>query len=158
MMSSTYNNRYNVSVVAIDEQRGVHLGLHKAQGNQVRGEVVVPSSGRLLQVVEELVELAHQVGVSGVNKAGRLAVVDRHSEGAVKEDVLDIQLLNGSAPRELESERSNGQGGGSGDRKGKNLQWTRAIVPGVTLLVARSFTDKPKGSNSMEHELCQWGK
>jgi hypothetical protein len=44
--------------------------------------------------------------VSGVNKTSRLAAVDYLSEGVVEEDVLDIQLLNGSVPREPESERS----------------------------------------------------
>jgi hypothetical protein len=55
--------------------------------------------------------------------------------------------------RSRESQSQNGRGGGSRGRKGKNVEWTRAIVPSVTLLVARSFKDKPKGSNSIEHEL-----
>jgi hypothetical protein len=40
--------------------------------------------------VEELVEPAYQLRVSGANEAGGLAAVDRLSEGAVEECVLDV--------------------------------------------------------------------
>jgi hypothetical protein len=52
--------------------------------------VVVRSSQRLLQAVEELVELAYQLRVSGTNEAGGLAAVDCLGEGAVEECILDV--------------------------------------------------------------------
>jgi hypothetical protein len=78
----------NVGAVAIDEQRGVRLGLYKAKGHQVGGKAVVPSSRLLLQTVERLMEPAHQVGVGGVNKSCGLGAVDRLRESVVKESVL----------------------------------------------------------------------
>jgi hypothetical protein len=66
----------SVGAAAVDEQRGVRLGLHKAQGDQVGCKAVVPHSRRLLQAIEGLVELAHQVRVRGVNEADGLRAVD----------------------------------------------------------------------------------
>jgi hypothetical protein len=34
----------SVAAATVDEQRGVRLGLHKAQRDQVGGEVVIPST------------------------------------------------------------------------------------------------------------------
>jgi hypothetical protein len=50
----------SVVTATVDEQRGVRLGLHEAQGDHVGGKEVVPSSWHLLQTVEGLVEPAHQ--------------------------------------------------------------------------------------------------
>jgi hypothetical protein len=47
----------SVDAVAVDEQRGVQLGLYEAQGDQVSSETMVPCSRHLLQAVEGLVEL-----------------------------------------------------------------------------------------------------
>jgi hypothetical protein len=66
----------SVDAVTVDEQRGVRLGLHEPQGDQVGGETVVPRSRRLLHAIEGLVEPAHQLRVRGVNEAGRLRAVD----------------------------------------------------------------------------------
>jgi hypothetical protein len=66
----------SVGAAAVDEQRGVRLGLHEAHGDQVGGEAVVPRSRHLLQAVEGLVESAQQLRVRGVNEAGGLRAVD----------------------------------------------------------------------------------
>jgi hypothetical protein len=42
---------YHIGVAVKDEQGGVRLDLNKYQGDEVRGETVVPSLGRLLQPV-----------------------------------------------------------------------------------------------------------
>jgi hypothetical protein len=81
--------------VMVDEQRGVRLGLHEAQGDQVGGKVVVPRSWRLLQAVEGLVESAHQLRVHGVNEASRLRAVDGLGECVVEEGILDVELVHG---------------------------------------------------------------
>jgi hypothetical protein len=85
----------SVDVVAVDEQQGVRLSLHKAQGDQVGGEALVARSQRLLQVVEGLVEPAHQLRVHGINEADRLRAVDSLRECAMEESVLDIKLVHG---------------------------------------------------------------
>jgi hypothetical protein len=38
----------SVGAATVDKQRGVRLGLHEAQGDQVGGKKVVPGSRRLL--------------------------------------------------------------------------------------------------------------
>jgi hypothetical protein len=40
---------YRVGATMEDEQGGVGLGLNKSQGEEVRGELAVPSPGRLLE-------------------------------------------------------------------------------------------------------------
>jgi hypothetical protein len=90
----------NIGAAAIDEQRGVRLGLYKAKGHQVGGKAVVPSSRLLLQTVERLMEPAHQVGVDGVDKSCGLGAVDRLRESVVKESVLDVELVHGPTSRE----------------------------------------------------------
>ena len=72
---------------------------------------MVSSSRRLLQAVEELVEPAHQLRVSGVNEAGGLGAVDRLGEGAVEEGVLDVQLVHRPAPGDGEGQHSADDGG-----------------------------------------------
>jgi hypothetical protein len=80
--------------MAVDKQRGVLLGLHEAQRDQVRGEAVVPRVRHLLQAVEGLVESAHQLRVSWVNEVSGLRAVDRLRECDVEEGVLDIELVH----------------------------------------------------------------
>jgi hypothetical protein len=46
----------SVGAVIVDEQRGVRLGLHKAEQDQVRDKAVISCLRRLLQAVEGLVE------------------------------------------------------------------------------------------------------
>jgi hypothetical protein len=100
----------SVDTAAIDEQRGVRLDLHKAQGDQVGGEVVVPRSRRLLQAVEGLVEPAHHLMVRGVNEAGGLRVIDDLRECVVEEGVLDVKLVHGSTPGDSQSQHSPNEG------------------------------------------------
>jgi hypothetical protein len=71
--------------------------LLKVYQDQERGEIVVPSSWRLHQVVEELVEPSHKLRVGGVNEVDKLRAVDRLSEGVVEEGVLDVELVHESA-------------------------------------------------------------
>jgi hypothetical protein len=59
---------HRVGATTVDKQRGIQLGCHKAYGDQVRDEAVVPNSKHLSQVIEELVESTHQVRVSRINK------------------------------------------------------------------------------------------
>jgi hypothetical protein len=87
----------SVGATAVDEQRGGLLGLHEAQGDQVGSESVVPRSRRLLQAVEGLVEPTHQLRVRGVNEAGGLRAVDGLRDCAVKESLLDIELVHGES-------------------------------------------------------------
>jgi hypothetical protein len=96
----------SVDATAVDEQRGIRLDLHEAQGDQVGGKAVVPRSRRLLQPVEGLVEPTHQLRVRGVNKASRLRAVDGLGECAVEEGVLDVELVNGSIPGDRQSQHS----------------------------------------------------
>jgi hypothetical protein len=96
----------SVSAAAVDKQRGVRLGLHEAQGDQVGGKAVVPRSRRLLRAVEELVQLAHQLRVRGVNEAGGLRVVDGLGECAMEEGVLDVELVHGPTPGDSQSQHS----------------------------------------------------
>jgi hypothetical protein len=96
----------SVGAAAIDKQRGVWLGLHEAQEDQVGGEAVVPRSRRLLQAVEGLVELAHQLRVCGVNEASGLRAVDDLKECAVEEGVLDVGLVHRPTPEDSQSQHS----------------------------------------------------
>jgi hypothetical protein len=96
----------SVDAAAVDEQRGVRLGLHEAQGDQVGEEAVIPCLWRLLQTIEGLVEPAHQLRVCGVNEAGGLRAVDYLEECAVKEGVLDVELVHGPAPGDSQGQHS----------------------------------------------------
>jgi hypothetical protein len=55
---------------------------------------VEPSSWYLLQVVERLVELTHQLRVSRVNQVDGLRALDRLSVDDVEEDILDVELVH----------------------------------------------------------------
>jgi hypothetical protein len=86
---------YHVSAMAGDEQGGVKLGLNKSQGEELRGEPVVPSPGCLLQPVERFVEEADPIGLRGMNKPHRLATVDCLRESSMQEHILHIKLVDG---------------------------------------------------------------
>jgi hypothetical protein len=55
---------------------------------------VEPSSWYLLQVVERLVELTHQLRVSRVNQVDGLRALDHLSVDDVEEDILDVELVH----------------------------------------------------------------
>jgi hypothetical protein len=99
----------SVGVAVVDEQRGIRLGLHEAQGDQVGGEAVVPRSRHLLQAVEGLVEPTHQLRVRGVNEADRLRAVDGLGECAMEEGILDVELVHGPTPRESQHSLDGGR-------------------------------------------------
>jgi hypothetical protein len=67
---------------------------------------VVPCSRHLLQVVEGLVEPAHQLRVCGVNEADGLRAVDGLRECAVEEGILDVELVHGPTPEDSQSQHS----------------------------------------------------
>jgi hypothetical protein len=71
-------------------------------------KLVAPASGR------RPVELAHQLTVRGVNKDCRLRAVDRLAEGVVDEVVLDIKLVHGPTPGDIQCQHSP-EGGGLHD-------------------------------------------
>jgi hypothetical protein len=96
----------SVDAAAVDEQRSVRLGLHKAQGDQIGGKAVVPCSRCLLQAIEGFVESAHQLRVRGVNKVDGLRAVDGLGECAMEEGVLDIELVHGPTPGDSQSQHS----------------------------------------------------
>jgi hypothetical protein len=96
----------SVGAAAVDEQRGVRLGLHEAQEDQVGGGAMVPRSRRLLQAIEGLVELAHQLRVRRVNEASGLRIVDGLRECVVEEGDLDVELVHEPTSRERQSQHS----------------------------------------------------
>jgi hypothetical protein len=67
---------YRIDAAEVDKQGGVELDLNKSQSEEVHGEPVVQSPGRLLQPIKRLVEAADMVRLSGINKPCRLATVD----------------------------------------------------------------------------------
>jgi hypothetical protein len=77
-----------------NEQGGVRLDLNKSQSEEVRGELVVPSLRRLLQLVERLVDPADPVRLHGINKPCWLAVVDYIRESTMQEHVIHIKLVD----------------------------------------------------------------
>jgi hypothetical protein len=83
-----------IQTVTKDEQGRVRLGLDETLRRQEGGEATVPSPRCLLEVVEGLVELADQVGLSRVDKPNRLGVVDRLRQGAVEEGVRHVELVD----------------------------------------------------------------
>jgi hypothetical protein len=60
----------------------------------------------LLQPVEGLVELAHQLRVRGVNEASGLRIVDGLRECVVEEGDLDVELVHEPTSRERQSQHS----------------------------------------------------
>jgi hypothetical protein len=60
----------------IDEQGQVRLGLNEAKGSQVGSEATVLDLWRLLEAIHGAVQSTEQIGMSGVDEAGGLAIVD----------------------------------------------------------------------------------
>jgi hypothetical protein len=54
------------------------------------GKLLVPSAGRLLEAVERLVKQADILGMSRVDEARRLLVVNHLVEIAMEKGVLDV--------------------------------------------------------------------
>jgi hypothetical protein len=67
---------YSIGTAAEDEQGGVGLGINKTQTEVIGGEPAVPSTRRLFQPVDRLVEVANPTRLRGINKLHRLATVD----------------------------------------------------------------------------------
>jgi hypothetical protein len=67
---------------------------------------VVPRSRRLLQALEGLVELAHQLRMRRVNEADGLRAVDDLGECAMEEGVLDVELVHEPNPGDSQSQHS----------------------------------------------------
>jgi hypothetical protein len=61
----------------------------------ILSEPLVPCSGSLLEAIEGLVKTADVVRTARVNKARRLLTVDLLVKIAVKEGVLDVELMDG---------------------------------------------------------------
>jgi hypothetical protein len=85
-----------------DEQGRVWLGLDEAEGGQVGGEATVLGMCCLLVAIQRAVKLTHHTRVSGVDKAGGLTVVHCLCQSAVKEDILDVQLVDCTVSRRRE--------------------------------------------------------
>jgi hypothetical protein len=96
----------SVGATTVDEEQDVRLGLLEAQGDQVGGEAVVPSSRRLLKAVEGLVEPVQQLTVSCVNEASRVGAVDCLDGSVVEEDVLDVELMHWPTPKDSQRRHS----------------------------------------------------
>jgi hypothetical protein len=128
----------SVGVTAVDEQRGVRLGLHEAQGDQVGGDAMVPHSRHLLQAVEGLVELTHQLRVRGVNEVGRLRAVHCLRECAMEEGVLDVELVHGSTSGDSQSQHSS-DGGSLNDG-----------VDGLVVVHPEALSEPPEDPMSLE--------
>jgi hypothetical protein len=56
---------------------------------------MVPGVGSLLQSIQRLVQAANQVESGGVSKTSRLCTVDDLIQGAMKERIFYIKLVNG---------------------------------------------------------------
>jgi hypothetical protein len=85
---------YHISAATEDKQGGVELGFNKSHSEEVCGEPIVLSSGRLLQLIERLVEAADLVRLCGINKPHRLTAVDCLRESTMQKYVLHIKLVN----------------------------------------------------------------
>lgn len=48
----------------------------------------------MLQAIDGLVELAYHIGVSRINKASRLTIVDSLNDSPMNKSYIDIQLMN----------------------------------------------------------------
>jgi hypothetical protein len=66
----------------------------RPEGDQVGGEVTLPSSRRLLEAIQRAVQLTHHNRASGVDKASKLAGVHRLGQSVVQEGILDVQLVD----------------------------------------------------------------
>jgi hypothetical protein len=73
---------------------GVRLSLDEALGEQEGDEATVPCSRRLLEAIEEPIELAYHVRVHWVHKANRLSAMHHLCQSAIEEGILDIELMH----------------------------------------------------------------
>jgi hypothetical protein len=64
------------------------------------GKSAVPGPGSLLQSVEALVETAHKIWTSDVNKTIGLCAVNSLIQSTMEEGVLDVKLMNWPIERE----------------------------------------------------------
>jgi hypothetical protein len=80
------------------------LASTEPKGGDVRGEAVVPGARGLLQSIERLVHATNIIGSRGVNKTSQLNVVNCLCQGAMKEGILHIKLMNGLGVRQCHSE------------------------------------------------------
>jgi hypothetical protein len=92
----------SLTPIVVYEQRGVRLGHREPKSLQEGSESRVPSPWCLLEPVERFVEPADQVRTRRIHETGRLTAVDRLSQSAMEEGILDIQLMQ--RPGALESQ------------------------------------------------------
>ena len=57
---------------------------------QKRREVIIPSTGGLLETIEGLVELADKMWVAGINEAGWLIHINVFVESAMEKNIAHI--------------------------------------------------------------------
>jgi hypothetical protein len=98
---------------------------------------MVPCSQCLLQAVEGLVELTHQLRVRGVNEADELRAVYGLREYLVEEGVLDVELVHEPTPGDSQSQHS--PDGGRLDDRDEGLI---VVHPGV-------LSEPPKDPTSL---------
>jgi hypothetical protein len=72
-----------------------------ADRGQVGGEATVPCPWCLFETVQQAIQSADQIWVSGVDEAGGLAAVDSLRESVVEEGILDIKILGRPGPFEF---------------------------------------------------------
>jgi hypothetical protein len=88
----------DVVTVSKDEHGGGRLGLNKVKGNQIGDVVIVPGPRCLLEAIQGVIKLTHHTRATGVDKADRLAAVHRLGHSVVKEDIVDVQLVDCPVP------------------------------------------------------------
>lgn len=98
---STIVDIEEVDIVATpkNEHVRVRLGLDEAERDQVGGEVTVPSPQCLVETIQRAVNLTHHTWASGVNEAGGLTALHYLGWSAMKEGILDVQLMDCPVPR-----------------------------------------------------------
>ena len=70
----------------------------------MRAKAAVLGMRGLLQSIERLVQATNIVGSGGVNKTSWLNAVNYLYQGAMKEGILHIKLMNGLGARQCQSE------------------------------------------------------
>jgi hypothetical protein len=113
--------------ISLSKER-IRLGLDEADGGQVGGEVAVPGPRCLLEAVERAVQAADQIRVSGIDEAGGLAAVDSLRQSAMKEGVLNVELMERPVPGEGEGEHDANDGELDGGAKSLIVVYTRALA------------------------------
>jgi hypothetical protein len=72
---------------------GVRLGLDETRETS-RRLATVQGLRRLIKTIQRAIKLTHLTRTSGVDKVGRLDAVHHLNESIVKEDILDIQMVD----------------------------------------------------------------